>query len=303
MPEGRQRLLEAHRRFTVGGRARQGLDPGLTEIRDGLLPHLASHGMVSEPLDVLGEPTRIEAFDGTNDTAVELRAPVLEHGPVRHVVSQRVLERVLGIGREARLVEELCRIQARESALHVLFSGVRHGVQQREGHVLADDRRRLEQQLVLSREPLDPGRQDHLHGRRDLDRLDRPGQTIVLSQAKYVAIGGGGDKGSAEGRTAAAEHVVVHLRSDGSAERLEADGDVTLTGAAGESVKAPRGEMTLNAQNQPQSAVMSGGVKYKAEEPLRQAQELFASMGYRAALSETEALLGQAATAGSYRTA
>jgi lipopolysaccharide export system protein LptA len=30
--------------------------------------------------------------------------------------------------------------------------------------------------------------------------------------------------------------------------------------------------MTLNAQNQPQSAVMSGGVKYKAEEPLRQAQ-------------------------------
>src|SRR6266566_2992573 len=104
--------------------------------------------------------------------------------------------------------------------------------------------------------------------------LDRPGQTIVLSQAKYVAIGdgGGGDKGSAEGRTAAAQHVVVHLRSDGSAERLEADGDVTLTGAAGESVKAPRGEMTLNAQNQPQSAVMSGGVKYKAEEPLRQAQ-------------------------------
>jgi lipopolysaccharide export system protein LptA len=104
--------------------------------------------------------------------------------------------------------------------------------------------------------------------------LDRPGQTVVLSQAKYVAIGdsGGGDKGSTEGRTAEAQHVVVHLRSDGSAERLEADGDVTLTGAAGESVKAPRGEMTLNAQNQPQSAVMSGGVRYTAEEPLRQAR-------------------------------
>src|SRR5216683_1158578 len=104
--------------------------------------------------------------------------------------------------------------------------------------------------------------------------LDRPGQTMVLSQAKYVAIGdgGGGDGGSAEGRTAEAQHVVVHLRSDGSAERLEAEGEVTLTGAAGERVKAPRGEMTLNAQNQPQSAVMSGGVKYAEEEPLRQAQ-------------------------------
>jgi lipopolysaccharide export system protein LptA len=107
--------------------------------------------------------------------------------------------------------------------------------------------------------------------------LDRPGQTVVLSQAKYVSIGngggkGGGNEGSSEGHSAEARHVVVHLRSDGSAERLEAEGEVTLTGAAGESVKAPRGEMTLNAQNQPQSAVMSGGVKYKAEEPLRQAQ-------------------------------
>jgi lipopolysaccharide export system protein LptA len=102
--------------------------------------------------------------------------------------------------------------------------------------------------------------------------LDRPGQTVVLSQAKYLAVGDGGHGGGAEGRTAEAQHVVVHLRRDGSAERLEADGDVTLTGAAGESVKAPRGEMVLNAQNQPQSAVMSGGVKYKAEEPLRQAQ-------------------------------
>jgi lipopolysaccharide export system protein LptA len=102
--------------------------------------------------------------------------------------------------------------------------------------------------------------------------LDRPGQTVVLSQAKYLAVGDGGNGGGAEGRTAEAQHVVVHLRSDGSAERLEADGDVTLTGAAGESVKAPRGEMVLNAQNQPQSAVMSGGVKYKALEALRQAQ-------------------------------
>ena len=102
--------------------------------------------------------------------------------------------------------------------------------------------------------------------------LDRPGQMVVLLQAKYVAIGNAGGVGSAEGQTAEAQHVVVHLRTDGSAERLEADGDVTLTGAAGESVKAPRGEMTLNAQNQPQSALMSGGLKYKAEEPLRQAR-------------------------------
>jgi lipopolysaccharide export system protein LptA len=109
--------------------------------------------------------------------------------------------------------------------------------------------------------------------------LDRPGQTVVLSQAKYVSVGGGTGGGKAGGggqtirnQTAQGQHVVVHLRSDGSAERVEAEGDVTLTNGAGGSVVAPRGEMVLNAENQPQSTVLSGGVKYTADEPLRQAQ-------------------------------
>jgi lipopolysaccharide export system protein LptA len=100
--------------------------------------------------------------------------------------------------------------------------------------------------------------------------LDRPRQTMELSQAKYVAVGTG--KADGEGQTAQAQHVVVHLRKDGSAERVEAQREVTLSNGAGGSVVAPRGEMTLNGQNQPQSAVMAGGVKYGADDPLRQAQ-------------------------------
>ena len=50
-----------------------------------------------------------------------------------------------------------------------------HGVEQHEGHVLADDCGGLEELLVLRGEPVNPGRQDHLHGRWDLDRLNRPG--------------------------------------------------------------------------------------------------------------------------------
>jgi lipopolysaccharide export system protein LptA len=99
--------------------------------------------------------------------------------------------------------------------------------------------------------------------------LDRPGQTVVLSQAKYVSIGG---TSGAEGRTTQAQHVVVHLRNDGTAERVEADGEVTLTDGSGGSVVAPRGEMVLNAQNQPQSAVMTGGIKFSADKPLRRAK-------------------------------
>jgi lipopolysaccharide export system protein LptA len=100
--------------------------------------------------------------------------------------------------------------------------------------------------------------------------LDRPGQTAVLSQARYVEVGGKAN--GTEGQTAQAQHVVVHLRKDGSAERVEADGEVTLTNGTGGSVVAPQGEMTLNALNQPQSAVMMGGVRYSADDLLRQAK-------------------------------
>jgi hypothetical protein len=104
-------------------------------------------------------------------------APFLEERAVGDFVGQRMLEGVFGIGKEARLVQKLCRLQMREPPLHRLLRQLRHGVEQHEGHVLADDRGRLEQLLVVRREPVDPGRQDHLHGRRDLDRLDRPGET------------------------------------------------------------------------------------------------------------------------------
>jgi lipopolysaccharide export system protein LptA len=96
--------------------------------------------------------------------------------------------------------------------------------------------------------------------------LDRQHERAFLTQAKYVAMGGKGGTGE----TAEARDVVVHLRPDGTVERVEAEGDVKLTNGLGSSMEAPRGEMTLSAQSQPQSAVMVGGVKYTADEPLRQ---------------------------------
>jgi lipopolysaccharide export system protein LptA len=95
--------------------------------------------------------------------------------------------------------------------------------------------------------------------------LDRPNEKVLLTQAKYVGVGGAG-------QTAEGQHVVVHLRPDGSAERVEAEGDVTLTSGASGTIMGPRGEMTLNSQNQPQTAVMTGGVKYSVDDSLRKAQ-------------------------------
>ncbi len=96
--------------------------------------------------------------------------------------------------------------------------------------------------------------------------LDRTGQTAALTQASYATTGQG------KGETARADHAMVWLRKDGSAERLQADGNVTLTNGMGGKVVAPKGEMLLSAENHPQSAVLTGGVKYVEDSVLRQAQ-------------------------------
>jgi lipopolysaccharide export system protein LptA len=100
--------------------------------------------------------------------------------------------------------------------------------------------------------------------------LDRQGQTTVLSQAKYMSVSGSTRGGV--GETAQAQHVVVYLRKDGTAERLQAEGAVTLTNGEGGTVTAPRGEMMLSEANHPESAVMTGGVTYAEDGPLREAQ-------------------------------
>ncbi len=60
--------------------------------------------------------------------------------------------------------------------------------------------------------------------------LNRPDQQVVLAQAKYVLVGGAKSRA---GQTAEAQRMVVHLRDDGSAERMEAEGAVTLTDGDG----------------------------------------------------------------------
>ncbi len=99
--------------------------------------------------------------------------------------------------------------------------------------------------------------------------LNRPAKQVVLTQAKYVLVGGAK---AAAGQTVEADRMIVHLRDDGSAERMEAEGAVTLTDGDGGRVVAPRGDVLLNAESRPQSAVLTSGVRYTADGVLRQGQ-------------------------------
>ncbi|WP_213806904.1 LptA/OstA family protein [Granulicella sp. dw_53] len=97
--------------------------------------------------------------------------------------------------------------------------------------------------------------------------LDRQKEQVVLARAVYTILGGG-----AGTRVAKADHVVAFLRHDGSVERGQGEGEVSLSDSAGGEVTAKRGEVTLNPQSQPETAVLTGDVRYTADEPLRQAR-------------------------------
>jgi len=89
--------------------------------------------------------------------------------------------------------------------------------------------------------------------------FDDQRQQAFLTHAKY----------DSEGRTAAADQATLYRRTDGSLSRVEAQGNVTGE-ANGATVTSQRADVALNGTSQPQRALLTGGVKYSAEAPLRQ---------------------------------
>ena len=160
-----QRLLKERGRLAAGG-AGDRLVRGLVQILHPVALHLASQGVMRELLDVLAETVGVQVLDGADDGPVQ-RLPALAQEPaVGDVVRQRVLERVLELGKQSRLVQELTGLEASEAAAAGFLVEAGHREQERERHVASDDRRRLQQALVVSGEPIDARREDRLHRRR-----------------------------------------------------------------------------------------------------------------------------------------
>src|SRR5215471_6079887 len=73
----RQRFLETPNSFAMG-RAAEGLSTGLLKVGDRLRPVLSQERMVRQPVNLLGQPTRIHSLDCLHDSHVEAAPPVLE---------------------------------------------------------------------------------------------------------------------------------------------------------------------------------------------------------------------------------
>ena len=172
MREGTERLLEVPHGLAVG-RPRHGLLPRLPAVRQGLVPHLAPQGMVRQAFDLLGHPVPGERLQGLDNAGVQHPPPLLQQAAVGHLVGEGVLEGVLALGEEARLVEELGGLQVREAAVQRLLGQLGNGLQQRQGHLGANDGGGLEQALLLRRQPVDARRQHRLHRGRHLQAVGR----------------------------------------------------------------------------------------------------------------------------------
>jgi lipopolysaccharide export system protein LptA len=117
--------------------------------------------------------------------------------------------------------------------------------------------------------------------------LDNPNQEIFLTQAKCVT----------QEQTVEAQRATLHTRPDGTLARVEAEGDVTMA-ANGATLVSERTDVILNAKSQPQSALLTGGVKYSDDQPLRQlrgeAQEATIAFNAQAKPRPEDAVFGGA---------
>jgi len=172
----RERLQDAESLIKTGPgieecRPRGRLETGLPEVGHGLLVQFAPHGVMSQAFDLLREPLRVQRLDRLHDASVQSSPPVLQDAPVGHLVRERMLEGVFEVREDARLVQELGGLKMTQSPTKVVLGRIGDYLQQREGHILPNDRGGLEKTLVLGRQAIDAGGEDGLRRRRDLPRL------------------------------------------------------------------------------------------------------------------------------------
>jgi hypothetical protein len=140
--------------------------------------------VVGQPLSLLGDALGRESLDGLSDPGVQGALLVVEQPLVRHLMRERVLERVLEVRKDPRLVEELRGLEVGELGAHLVLRRVGNSQEQGHGHVLADDRGRLEQSLGLGHQAVDARGQDGLHGGGNRQLLNGPGEPVGAALAR-----------------------------------------------------------------------------------------------------------------------
>ena len=159
-------------RVTPGG---PGGDGG--QVLDGLLGVVGPRVVMREAVHDLAEPARVEPLERARGRGVEGAALGLRHAPVDRLLGERVLEDVARLAGARPLVQELEPREVAEARLDAV-GPVPEGVQQAQGDLPAEDRRRLQEAPGLGGQPVEAREQNLLDG---VGHGERPAQLAVLA--------------------------------------------------------------------------------------------------------------------------
>jgi lipopolysaccharide export system protein LptA len=98
----------------------------------------------------------------------------------------------------------------------------------------------------------------------DHAELDRQQEQLFLTRAEYTVVSAEAGK-----RVTKGGRVTAFLRKDGSVEHAVGLDGVSMTDDSGATMTAARGEVHLNGASQPQTGMLSGNVRYTADDPLQ----------------------------------
>jgi hypothetical protein len=85
--------------------------------------------MVRQAFDLLSPPLRRERLKGLDQTRVQPPPSLQQEAAIGYLVRQSMFEGVFWLGEQARLIQELRRLQARQAAVQRRFGHVRNGLQ------------------------------------------------------------------------------------------------------------------------------------------------------------------------------
>jgi hypothetical protein len=110
----------------------------------GLYARALSHtsppqGVVGEAFDLLGRPVPGEPLEDLDNARMQCASPFLEQRLVSYLLGECMLEGVLDVREQARLIEELGPLQMGEAQAECLLRRLGDGLEEREGHLRADD--------------------------------------------------------------------------------------------------------------------------------------------------------------------
>jgi hypothetical protein len=134
--------------------------------------------MGGQAFDLLHHLAPREPFQGLDDAGVQCPPSLLKEAGIGHLVGEGMLESVLTFRKELCLVEKLSPLEVCEAAVHGVFGYLGNGLQQRQGHLRANDRCSLQELFLLRRQSVDACREHRLHRGRHLNTWERLGQTI-----------------------------------------------------------------------------------------------------------------------------